>query len=81
MDRREALATLLSLPASTVITKTELRPYDLVVFSVPGSLSVDEALQIKERFEAAFTDTNLHLRAIVLTQGMTVSVVRDGAKP
>ena len=80
INRREALAGLLGLPAMTVMTRTEVKPFDLFVFSAPGPISQDQAERIKQTFEQTFPQ-DMHIKAIVLSDGLTVSVVREGAKP
>jgi hypothetical protein len=80
INRREALAGLLGLPAMTVMTRTTVEPFDLFVFSAPGAISQEAAERIKRTFEQ-ICPPGLNVRAIVLSDGMTVSVVRKGAKP
>ena len=80
INRREALAGLLGFPAMTVMTRTEVKPFDLFVFSAPGAISQDTAERIKQTFERIYPP-EMNVRAIVLSDGLTVSVVREGAKP
>lgn len=78
MNRREALTSLLGLPATTVITRTEIRPNDLIVITAPGPISLESARLIKEQGDRLFRE--LGVKCVVLSDGMTLSVVREGAK-
>jgi hypothetical protein len=81
MDRRELLATILALPATTTITATRLEPFDLVVFESPGPISDESAARVKAFAEDFFTrEGRPHVRCLVLGDGMTLSIVRDGAR-
>jgi hypothetical protein len=76
MNRREALTALMALPSATVMTKTAIHPNDLIVISAPGHLSVEQAERIKEAFETNFKDLQVR-GVVVLSEGMTLSVVRE----
>jgi hypothetical protein len=78
VNRREALTSLLGLPATTVITRTAIRPNDLIVITAPGPISLESARLIKEHGDGLFRE--LGVKCVVLSDGMTLSVVREGAK-
>jgi hypothetical protein len=92
MDRRETLKALLSLPAGTPFFTTEpadgsmtvtpltIQSLDLVVLTAPGHISEDNAVRVKAHLEEyLLKDTGLeHVRVIVLSEGLTLSVIRKG---
>ena len=78
MNRREALLTFLALPATTVITKTQIQSQDLLVITAPGHISEDAAKRIKQFAEETFKDLNI--KVMVMGDGLTLSIVREGAK-
>jgi hypothetical protein len=75
-SRREAIASLFALPVTTTITRTQIQPNDLFVFSAPGSISQEQADRIKTTVEEIFKDLNV--RVMVLGDGLTLSIVREG---
>ena len=79
MNRREALLTFLALPATTVITKTQIQAQDLLVITAPGHISEESAKRIKKFTEEVFNDLNI--KVMVMGEGLTLSIVREGAKP
>ncbi len=75
MNRREALAALMALPATTRITRAEVKTSDIIVIESPTSISRDVIHRIETRLKGVWPDN----RIIVLTEGLSLKVV-DGAK-
>jgi hypothetical protein len=76
MNRREAIAGLFGLSASTQILRIpidELGPHDVVVLECPGVVSSEYAARLQEHLQAAFPDRN---KVVVLSDGMQLRVVR-----
>ena len=76
MNRREALASLLALPAlkGSSVSTVAIRPRDTIILECPASLSHEQAMTIKTKLKDLFPD-NL---VLVITDGMkfrTVHVV------
>ncbi len=62
------------------MTRTEIRPYDLIVITVPGEIDEATAARAKAQFDEMFKDVP-NVRALVLGDGISLAVVREGVKP
>lgn len=72
MNRREALQTLVALPAVKSVEVAQLKPTDTIVIEVDEILSQARAARISSVAEVAFPGQ----RVLVLERGMSVKVVR-----
>lgn len=73
MNRRAALAALVSLPAATKISVAQIKPRDVIVFECPGPISMDAAERIKACAKLVWPDT----KCVVLGDGMTLKVLSE----
>lgn len=71
MDRREALAALMSLPAATRISVANLKPTDVIVIECEGSLSDEVMSRIKSLAKGVWPDH----KCVVQTDGVKLKVV------
>lgn len=71
MDRREALAALMSLPAATRISVANLKPTDAIVIECEGALSDDMAERIRLVAKEIWPDH----KCVVLVDGLKLKVV------
>lgn len=75
MNRREALAALMALPAATRVSRAELKPSDVIVIEMPGRVSA----AMVERISSDLTKVWPGQKIIVLSDGMTLKVVEGKA--
>lgn len=71
MNRRAALAALMTLPAVTKIAVAPITPRDVIVIECPGPLSLAQIESIKHGIARIWPDT----KCIVLCDGMRLKVV------
>lgn len=71
MNRREALAALVSLPAVAKISVAQLKPTDVIVFECDGYVSSDVAERIKAMAGQIWPDQ----KVIVCDKGLRLKVV------
>lgn len=74
MNRREAIAALVSLPATTQISVATLRQNDVLVVTCPGMISDQSAHHIEEMVRNVWPQH----KVLVLTCGLTLSIARGG---
>lgn len=72
MNRRDALRSLLTLPAVGSVAVAQVKPEDTIVITCPRRISQEMAARIKAGAEAAFPDSHV----VVLGDGATLSIVR-----
>lgn len=70
MNRREALAALMSLPAATRISVADLKPTDVIVIECEVSLSDEAASRIKSFAKGIWPEH----KCVVLTDGLKLKV-------
>ena len=74
MNRREALAALVALPAVVnvqAVDRTQLRPSSVVVLTLQGKVSAEGIHHMRQLLRQAFP--NHHV--VVLSDGTTLSIV------
>ena len=72
MNRREALAALVAMPAVTRISRAELKPDDVIVIEAEMFLSDDA----KDRIAAIAKDVWPERKVVVLDGGLKMKVVQ-----
>lgn len=77
MNRRDALKSLLALPAVRSIEVTRLRPDDIIVITAERRLSQAEVVAVEGATEVAFPGR----RVLVLHGGLKLSVARGATEP
>lgn len=73
MNRRDALRSLVSLPAVSSVRVADVKPNDVIVIESDGDVSSEGVDQIRRCVELAFPGR----KAIVLTGGFKLSVARS----
>jgi len=71
MNRREAIAALVALPAATRISRAELKPSDIIVVECEGSISCETAERLKEQLTKVWPGQKI----LVLGDGLKLKVV------
>lgn len=72
MNRREAIAALMALPATPTITRANVQPDDVIVIECPGRIPMEAAERIQKVAEQAWPGR----KVLVLSDGLTVKIVR-----
>lgn len=72
MNRRDAIAALVSLPATVTITAAEVGPTDVIVVECDEYLGSIQAAQIREVLARAWPGR----KAIVLDRGMRLRIAK-----
>lgn len=75
MNRRQAVAALMALPATSTITRAALKPRDVIVIECPGPISMETA----ERLRAYLKEVWPEHRCIVMGDGMKLRIAREDA--
>ncbi len=70
MNRREALAALVSLPATTRISVAQLKPEDVVVIECDECISQDTAERIKRHLKQIWPNHQV----VVLGDGLKLKI-------
>jgi hypothetical protein len=91
MDRRDALTAILALPAGSSLFTTEpatgtpmtvtplkVQSFDLIVLTAPGFISQETAERLKHYMDALIPAGVENVRCVVLGDGLSVSVIRQG---
>lgn len=73
MNRREAIAALMALPASATLTRAEVKADDVIVVESTQFLNDDEMQTIHRQIQIAFPGR----RVVVLDHGLTLKIARD----
>jgi hypothetical protein len=88
MNRRDVLKSIGGITAltelglaPTYVTAQDTVGVDVVILKCPGPLSLEQIELFKDQWEAGMKGTVLeHVRAVVLTSGMSVELLR-GRQP
>lgn len=73
MNRREALAALVSLPASATVTRAAVTPLDVIVIESDEILSSDQIERIEYATKQVWPDN----KVVVLSRGMRLKIARQ----
>lgn len=73
MNRREAIAALVALPAVTRISVADLKPNDVLVIETELRLNPEQAARIRETMEQVWPGR----KCAVLSDGMKLKVVSE----
>lgn len=76
MDRREALAALMALPATARISRAAVKPDDVIVIECDEVLSVDVARRITQQGEQIWPGH----RVAVLGKGMHLRIASESER-
>jgi hypothetical protein len=71
VNRREALAALLALPATTRITRAAVQPDDVLVLECPGKISEAAGARIRTYIENVWPGH----KCVILCDGLTLKIV------
>lgn len=71
MNRRDAIAALVSLPAATRITTAPVKPTDVIVIECEGPMSMETAERIKTYIQPIWPGQKI----VVLSDGLKLKVV------
>lgn len=77
MNRRDALAALVALPAATRISSAELKPEDVIVVECPGPISDEAAKNIRDTMLSVWPGR----KVVVLSDGIRLKIVEAGKEP
>lgn len=77
MNRREALAALVALPAVARISSAELKPEDVIVIECDDHLPLEAMARIKETCEQLWPGR----KVAVFDKGLRMKVVAGGKAP
>lgn len=75
MNRREAIATLMALPATVSVSVAKVQPKDVIVFECQDLLSQEGAERIKASAKKVWPDNEI----LVLGGGLTIKIVKSDA--
>ena len=73
MNRREAIAALMSLPATATLTAAKVEPNDVIVVECDEPLSQQSAELIKAAMESVWPGR----KCVVLDQSLKLKIVRE----
>ena len=71
MNRREALAALVSLPEIARISRAEVKPLDVLVVEVPGQPSTEDVANMTDILKRIWPNNHV----LLLNNGMQIKVV------
>jgi len=71
MNRREAIAALVSLPPSTRVSVASLKPDDVIVIECDDHITQDTAERIKQTIERVWPGR----KCVVLTETLKLKIV------
>lgn len=77
MNRREAIAALVSLPAVARISVAELKSDDILVVECDEHLTMEHAERIKETLGQVWPGR----KAVVFAKGLRLKIVAAGKEP
>lgn len=77
MNREDALACLVSLPAVSRIMVADLKPDDVIVMECDGPLPMEQAKRIKEMSEELWPGR----KVVVLADGLRIKIVEESKVP
>jgi hypothetical protein len=72
MNRREALAALVSMPEIARISKAAVAPTDVIVVEVPGKISMEHAKNLMDQLQQIWPEPQ---RIVILEDGITIKVL------
>lgn len=75
MNRREAIAALMGLPAATRITRAAVTPTDVIVIESDGTLTEEGVVNIHRAIKAVWPDN----RVAVLDGGLKLKIAETKA--
>lgn len=73
MNRREAIAALMALPAATTVSVASVGRDDVVVIEIPTGLSAEQAEHITKLMEGIWPGR----QCVVLANGMKLKILRS----
>lgn len=71
MNRREAMAALMALPATARISAAQVKPSDVIVVEIEGAISQERADIIKHKIEAVWPGR----KVLVVSEGLKIKIV------
>jgi hypothetical protein len=74
MDRREAIAALVSMPALKALAVAEVKPTDVIVAECEGQLSIDAVEELQARLQQIWPGR----KVVVCDEGIRLKVLREG---
>ena len=72
VNRREAIAALVSLPAAATVTRAAVGPRDVIVFEYDGPISEAHRAAIEKAARSVWPENKI----VVLGDGMKLKIVR-----
>lgn len=75
MNRREAIAALVALPATATITRAAVKPNDVIVLECDELISDETARRLRDHLKTVWPEH----RCLVLSQGMRLRIATEGS--
>lgn len=73
MNRREAIAALMSLPATATITQATVEPSDSIILECEGHMSSETAERIRKHIEQIWPGR----KVVVLCDGLKIRIAKN----